>query len=122
MDVRDIGLALMDMVRRRFSGEIRRAEEVCMGRLMAWSRVGRSVRWSAAEKEAVQRLSLIFGALGNTRSWNAQQRRELFEVFRSKGGRRESDYVLKVQRHALLLGELARLAQCGRTIAERSQS
>ena len=43
--------------------------------------------------------------------WNARDRRELVKVIRAKGGRRESDFVMRFDRHPKLPKAIVRLGR-----------
>jgi hypothetical protein len=70
----------------------------------------RSLRgWSAGERRAWQRWSPLVHLLGVV-DWSAAERQALIEIVRAKGGRRESEFVLRFDRHRRLRQAIRALA------------
>ena len=66
--------------------------------------------WSAGERLAWQRWSPLVLAIEHVERWPAADRRALVGVIRAKGGRRESDFVRRFDRHRRLRRAVIRLA------------
>jgi hypothetical protein len=62
------------------------------------------------ERQAWSRWSPLLLVLPGVADWSAGEKRALVEVVRAKGGRRESDFVLRFDRHRRLREALRRLA------------
>jgi hypothetical protein len=104
-----IGLAVQRLVAERFGSDRERGEQVLARE--AGRRLGlRSVRgWSAGERLAWQRWSPLVQLLDVAR-WNAAERQALVEIVRAKGGRRESEFALRFDRHRRLRAAIRALA------------
>jgi hypothetical protein len=104
-----IGLAVQRLVAERFGSDRERGEQVLARE--AGRRLGlRSVRgWSAGERLAWQRWSPLVHLLDVAR-WNAAERQALVEIVRAKGGRRESEFALRFDRHRRLRAAIRALA------------
>jgi hypothetical protein len=67
--------------------------------------------WSREERMAWNRWSPVILNLPGVRRWSRAERRALVEVVRAKGGRRESEFVRRFDRHPRLRSALLRLAR-----------
>lgn len=107
----NIGLRVTDFLARRFGHDRSRAERECAGE--AARRLGvRSLRgWRAGERLAWRRWSPLILILPLVERWSAEDRRRLVELVRAKGGRREADYLRRVDRHRPLQRALHDLAR-----------
>ncbi len=106
----NIGLAITDLLARRFGADRERGERVCADEAAQLCSVRGWRRWPAAEALWWRRWSPLILLLGADR-WTAAERRALVAVVRSKGGRRESDYVRRLDAHRRLRSALRKLAQ-----------
>ena len=94
------GLAVARLVAERFGGQ----------RLLGTLGV-RSLRgWSEGERLALRRWGPLVHVLPGLERWSAAEWRALVEVVRAKGGRRESEYVWRFDRHRRLREALRALA------------
>jgi hypothetical protein len=66
--------------------------------------------WTPAERQAWERWSPLVMSLPGVDRWPAEDRRALVEVMRAKGGRRESDYVVRFDAHRRLRAAILQLA------------
>lgn len=105
-----IGLAITDLLARRFGADRERGERVCAGEAAHLCSVRGWQRWPTGEKLWWRRWSPLILLLG-VESWTAGQRRALVDVVRAKGGRRESDYVRRLDAHKKLRAALRRLTR-----------
>ncbi len=111
LELPNVGLAVTDMLARRFGSDRGRAEAVLV--LEARDLVGpRSLTgWSASERLAFRRWAPLVAILPGLERWPAAEKRALAAVIRAKGGRRESDFVRLFDAHRKLRGAIARLAK-----------
>ena len=68
-------------------------------------------RWGADQKLAWNRWAPLLCAIPGLAKWSAAEKRAAVAVVRSKGGRRESDFVHRFDRHRKLRAALLRLAE-----------
>ncbi|MBL8728317.1 MAG: hypothetical protein JNM25_07805 [Planctomycetes bacterium] len=106
----NIGLAVTDLLARRFGADRERGERICADEAAKLCGVRGVRRWPAAEALWWRRWSPLILLLGVDR-WTAAERRALVAVVRAKGGRRESDYVRRLDAHKQLRAGLRRLAK-----------
>ncbi|MBL9078182.1 MAG: hypothetical protein JNL08_11800 [Planctomycetes bacterium] len=105
-----IGLAITDLLARRFGHDRERGERVCAAEAAALCGVKGWQRWPRAEALWWRRWAPLVLLLG-VETWTAAERRALVDVVRKKGGRREADYVRALDGHAKLRAALRRLAR-----------
>ena len=103
------GLAVMDLIAKRFDGDRELATRVC--RVEAAQRLGlRAVPGgSAAERLWWDRWSPLVMCLPGVGRWTPQQRAALVQLIRAKGGTSEIDYARLFDRHLPLRRALSRL-------------
>ena len=103
------GLAVTALMSTRFGSDRERGARVCAdeaARLLgAPSRRG----WTAGERLAWDRWSPLVLVLPGVANWTATEKRALVEVVKAKGGRRESDFVRRFDRHRELRAALRKL-------------
>jgi hypothetical protein len=105
-----VGLRVTDYLAGRFGAERGRGEAVCAreaGKLLG---VRSRQRWSPGEKLAWRRWSPLVLILPGVERWNRDEKRALVEVVRAKGGRQESEFVRKFDRHRKLRRAVIELA------------
>jgi hypothetical protein len=105
-----VGLTVMRYLSRRFGSDREAATEACA--LDAATRLGlRSPpRLNQAERLWWNRWAPLILCLPGVERWNRAERVALVDVVKAKAGRRESDYVMKVDHHPRLRAALRRLA------------
>jgi hypothetical protein len=105
-----VGLAITRLVSARFGSDRERAARVLAEE--AVRRLGvRSMRgWTEGERLAFRRWSPLVQVLPGLTRWSVAERRGLVEVVRAKGGRRESEFVLRFDRHRRLREAIRALA------------
>lgn len=106
----NVGLAVTDLLARRFGGERDRGAAACVREARAALGGGPAPGWSAGERQAFERWAPLVLVLDVPR-WKPAEKRELLTVIRAKGGRRESDFVRAFDAHARLRESVARLAR-----------
>ena len=111
LELPNVGLAVTDMLARRFGSDRERAEAVLI--LEARDLLGlRSLSgWSEGERLAFRRWAPLVTILPGIARWSAAQKHALTAVLRAKGGRRESDFVRLFDRHRKLRRAVAALAK-----------
>lgn len=105
-----VGLAVSDFVAERWGSARERAEDECQREAARLLGAGTLRGWSAGERLAWRRWAPLVCALPDIARWPRAARRELFDVVRAKGGRRESDFVHRFDAHRPLRRALVRLA------------
>jgi hypothetical protein len=105
-----IGLAVTDYVNDRFGANRERATDELA--VEAAARLGADGwrRWPAGEKLFWERWAPLVALLPGLDDWPAAEKQSLVAVIRAKGGRRESDFVSRFDRHPRLGAALAALA------------
>ncbi len=107
----NVGLSVTDLLAERFGAERKAADRVLereVGRMLA---TGSRRGWSRGERLCFARWAPVVAALPGLERWPLADRRALGRVMRAKGGRRESDYVLRFDAHRRLRRALAALAR-----------
>ena len=106
----NIGLGIARYCAERFGADREAGLRTCSqeaARLLA----ARSWRgWSAGERLWWERWSPLVLALPGVERWGAAEKRALARVIRAKGGRRESDFVWRFNRHRRLRRALLQVA------------
>ena len=111
LELPNVGLAVTDMLARRFGSDREGAEAVLI--LEARDLLGlKSLSgWSEGERLAFRRWAPLVAILPGIARWSAAQKHALTAVLRAKGGRRESDFVRLFDRHRKLRRAVAALAK-----------
>ena len=111
LELPNVGLAVTDMLARRFGSDREGAEAVLI--LEARDLLGlRSLSgWSEGERLAFRRWAPLVTILPHLARWSRAERRALAGVVRAKGGRRESDFVRLFDRHRKLRRAIAALTK-----------
>lgn len=109
-DLVELGLAVTAQIGRRFGGDRRRAGRWAAARVARALRPLRSRRWPPQERAAFGRLALLVAMIPDLARWTRASKRALVGVMRAKGGVRERDHALRLQRHGPLREALAALA------------
>ena len=111
LELPNVGLQVTDMLARRFGSDRERAEAVLI--LEARDLLGvRSLSgWTTGERLAFRRWAPLVSILPGLARWTPAEKRGLVQVVRAKGGRRESDFVLRFDRHRKLRRVVAALAK-----------
>ena len=113
LDLAEVGLAVTDLLARRFGPDRAAASRACLreARALLGLAGGAALRgWTPGERQALQRWAPLVLLVGAAR-WSAADRRALVAVIRAKGGARESDYVALFDRHRRLRAAITRLAR-----------
>ena len=105
-----VGLHVTDFLAQRFGSDRERGERVCAQEAAQRFGVRSRARWTAGERLAWRRWSPLLLLLRGAERWKAAERRAAVQVVRAKGGRRESDFVLRFDRHRKLRRAVVRLA------------
>jgi hypothetical protein len=108
MPIDKLGLAVTDLVVKRYAGDRDVAASACAIEVAGWLGVPGWRRWPVSEREAFERLAPLVRLLPEVKRWPATDRRALAQVLRAKGGRRESDFVAAFDGHVRLRAAFAR--------------
>jgi hypothetical protein len=109
--IENIGLHVSRYLARRFGSDRESAARTCASEAARLLGVRSFAGWTPGEREAWKRWSPLMLSLPGVRRWPAADRRSLVRVARAKGGHRESDYVLRLDRHGRLRRALLRMAE-----------
>jgi hypothetical protein len=105
----EIGLRVTDYLARRFGSDREEATRTCAREAAALLGL-RSLRgFRKDERLAWERWAPLVRLLPGVRRWSPRDKRDLVAVIRAKGGRRESEFVARFDRHALLRRAILRL-------------
>ncbi len=110
LDLGGICLGISRYVAGRFGPERDKAERVCSKEAATLLGVRSFKGWSADERLAWKRWSVVVMALRGVSRWSAANRRAFAKIIRAKGGRRESEFVRLFNAHGPLRRALLRLA------------
>jgi hypothetical protein len=106
----DIGLRITDSLARRFGSDREAAARACSREAAVLLGLRTMRRFSAGERLAWERWAPLIRILPGVARWSATEKRALLEVVRAKGGRRESEFVARFDRHPRLRRAILRLA------------
>jgi len=106
----NVGLRVTDFLARRFGSDRERGERECSGEAERLLGAGPESGWSEGERLAWRRWAPLVCVLPGVARWSAAERRALVEVVRAKGGQRESEFVLRFDRHVKLRSAIRALA------------
>jgi len=109
----DVGMRISRLLAARGGADRERAVRECSrdaARLLGVRSFG---AWTPGERLAWDRWSPLVLALGDAGGWPAADRAALVDVIRAKGGRRESDFVRRFDRHRRLRRAVLGLAAAG---------
>ena len=107
----NVGLAVTDVLARRFGADRDAADRVLDREAARILATGSRRGWTAGERLCFSRWAPLVAALEGVADWPLVERRALSRVMRAKGGRRESDFVLRFDAHRRLRRAVAALAR-----------
>ena len=105
-----VGLAISRLIAERFGSDRERAERALAAEAARLLGVRSQRGWSAGERLAWRRWSPLVHVLPGLAGWSGAERRSLVAVVRAKGGRRESEFALRFDRHRRLREAVRALA------------
>ncbi len=105
-----LALLVTRHIRERFNGDRAAAVRAATRQVTRSLGVPSWRSWPAAERMALERLSLILALLPDLPHWTPAEKRALVRVVRAKGGPRESHFVRLLREHARLARSLQELA------------
>ena len=106
----NIGLQISDFLAERFGGQRERGLETCSHEAMDLLGVRSLEGFSPGERLAWERWTPLVLILPGVTRWSAADKRALVRVVKAKGGRRESDFLSRFDRHPRLAEALLQLA------------
>ncbi|MCU0314742.1 MAG: hypothetical protein MUC84_11870, partial [Solirubrobacteraceae bacterium] len=98
----NVGLHVTRLLASRWGSDRARAERDCAAEAARLLGGGPAAGWTAAERMWWRHWAPLVLTLPGVGDWSAADRRALVEVIRTKGGRRESDFVRAFDAHAPL--------------------
>jgi len=110
LPIGNVGLHITRYLARHFGSRRKSADRECVREARQLLGVRGRQRWNAGEQLAWKRWSPLILILPGIERWSAAEKKALAEVVRAKGGVRESDFVLRFDRHRKLRRAVARLA------------
>jgi len=113
VSIGNIGLHVSRLLAARGGADRERAVRGCSREAARILGVRRFEGWTGGERLAWERWSPLVLALGDAGEWPAADRAALVDVIRAKGGRRESDFVRRFDRHRRLRRAVLGLAARG---------
>ncbi len=107
----NVGLRITRYLAERFGHDRRKAERTCARGAADLLGVRCRRGFSTGERLAWQRWGPLVMILPGVERWPREDRQALAAIMRAKGGRRESDYLLRFDRHRRLRKAIQALAQ-----------
>lgn len=107
----NLGLRITDYLARRFGYDRRAAETTCAAEAAGLLGARVTHRTSTGERQAWKRWGPLILILPGIERWPAADRRALAAVVRGKGNPRESEYLLRFDRHRRLRRAIQRLTE-----------
>jgi hypothetical protein len=107
----NVGLRVTDFLARRFGSDRERGERECSEQAERLLGTGPGSGWSEGERLAWRHWAPLVCVLPGVARWSPAARSALAEVVRAKGGQRESEFVLRFDRHAKLRSAIRALAR-----------
>ena len=98
-EVIEIGLRLSEWLGKNFRGDRQRARTLLPKKVKAKLGLKEVKGWSENEIKRFNDLSPLALMLPKIEEWSKQAKEELIKLFRAKGGKREREYVVGMQRH-----------------------
>jgi hypothetical protein len=106
----EVGLQITDYLAQHFGSRRKQGDRVCAREAMRLLGVRDQTNWSTGEKLFWRRWSPLILILPGVERWTKAEKKELVAVVRAKGGRRESDFALRFDRHRKLRRAVTKLA------------
>ena len=103
------GLAVTALMSTRFGSDRERGARVCADEAARLLGAPSRRRWSEGERLAWDRWSPLVLVLPGVATWTTEEKRALVDVVKAKGGRRESEFVRRFDRHRRLRDALRTL-------------
>jgi hypothetical protein len=107
----DVGLRITRYLARRFGSDREEAARVCAEEAAERLGVRSRASFSAGERLAWERWGPLLAVMPGLEAWRPAEKRALVEVVRAKGGRRESEFVARFDRHRRLRRAVRALAE-----------
>jgi hypothetical protein len=107
----NVGLRISEYLAERFGSDRERGIKTSSLEVMRILGLNSLTGFSAAERQAWERWSPLVRILPGVEEWRANEKRALARVVRAKGARRESDFVVRFDRHSRLREAILELAR-----------
>jgi hypothetical protein len=105
----DLSYVVTDYFARRCAGDRNEGTRIAVQALCRTLGMRNLKRWTSHEQTALARLAPLVVNIPDLALWPTRDKEDLVRVIRAKGGPREREYVLRLQRHVRLRGALERL-------------
>ena len=109
LPLHQVGLVITDYLAARFGADRERGEKTCAGEAARLCGVRGWKRWPVAERLWWMRWSPLVLVLPGVARWSPAERAALVKIIRTKGGRRETDFVRLFDAHGSLRRALLKL-------------
>jgi len=106
----NLGLRISDYLAKRFGSDREAATRICAREATALLNAGARTGWVAGERLAWERWAPLVCLLPGLARWSPAEKRSLVRVIRAKGGRRESEFTVRFDRHRKLREAILRLS------------
>jgi hypothetical protein len=107
----NVGLAVTDFLAKRFGADRERGDRECADEAKRLLGAGPAADWTDDERHAWHRWAPLVCILPGVAEWSAVEKGAAAEVVRAKGGRRESEFTLRFDRHEKLRAAIRELAE-----------
>jgi hypothetical protein len=105
----NVGLKISNYLAQRFGSDGAEAARVCSREAAAHLQVGSLRGFTVGERLAWERWAPLVCVLPGVARWRPADKQSLVRVIRAKGGRRESEFALRFDRHRRLREAILRL-------------
>jgi hypothetical protein len=113
LELENVGLRVSRYLAERFGADRERGIRTCAEEAAAMLELGSLAKLPRGERVAWDRWAPVVCLLPGIRRWSPAERRDLARVIRAKGGRHESEFVRRFDRHPRLGAAIRRLAEGG---------
>ena len=106
----NLSYAITDYYARTSDGDRQARTQEAVGQIQAILRLSNLNGWSKGERFALDRWAPLLAGVKDLSKWTAQEKRQLVNIIRAKGGRQERDFILLSQQHPKLRRALEAVA------------
>ncbi len=106
-----VGAAVSRHLARTYGSDRERGSSECLDRAQSLLPAHSPETWNADERQAFERWAPLVCVLPNVEQWSPAEHAALLSIIRSKGGRREADFVHQFDLHPRLRSAIVELAR-----------
>ncbi len=106
-----VGAAVSRSLAQRYGADLERGARECEARAQKLLGARAIASWTRGERLAFERWAPLVTILPGIERWSKEQRKQLLDVVRAKGARRESEFVARFDRHARLRQAIVELCR-----------